>query len=126
MQTGQTLTSALADLLRVNCALDKATAVRKLIAQWQVGGFANIGDETPPARPGRPDRPQLRPPREVPRRRISRAAGGRVALVHAIAHIELNAIDLALDMACRYVAHRLPHVSTLTGCLSPMMRHGIS
>ena len=29
--------------------------------------------------------------------------------MHAIAHIELNAIDLALDMACRYVAHRLPH-----------------
>ena len=45
----------------------------------------------------------------MPRRRISRAAGGRVALIHAIAHIELNAIDLALDMACRYVAHQLPH-----------------
>ncbi len=29
--------------------------------------------------------------------------------MHAIAHIELNAIDSALDMACRYVAHRLPY-----------------
>ena len=109
MQTGQTLTSALAHLLRVDCARDKATAVRQLVAQWQDGGFATIGDETPPARPGRPDRPQLRPPREVPRRRIGKAAAGRIALVHAIAHIELNAIDLALDMACRYVAQGLPH-----------------
>jgi uncharacterized ferritin-like protein (DUF455 family) len=83
--------------------------VRQLVAQWQDGGFATIGDATPPSRPGRPDRPQLRPPREVPRRRIGKAAAGRIALVHAIAHIELNAIDLALDMACRYVAHRLPH-----------------
>ena len=52
-------------------------------------------------RPGRPDRPELKPPRLVPRRRISKHPRGRIALLHAIAHIELNAIDLALDMAIR-------------------------
>jgi uncharacterized ferritin-like protein (DUF455 family) len=106
--TGQTLTTALAEVLRVDCAQDKAIAVRQLVAQWQDGSFTTIGKTTPPARPGRPERPQLRPPREVPRRRITKTPDGRIALVHAIAHIELNAIDLALDMACRYVAHRLP------------------
>ena len=52
-------------------------------------------------RPGRPARPRLVPPRDVP----SRGAGtgeGRAALLHAIAHIELNAIDLALDAAWRF------------------------
>ena len=61
MKNRQTLTSVLADLLRVDCARDKATAVRQLIAQWQTKGFANIGDETPPARPDDQIAPQLRP-----------------------------------------------------------------
>ena len=39
------------------------------------------------------------PPRGVPRRRITAGSAGRIALLHAIAHIELNAIDLALDMS---------------------------
>ncbi len=66
-----------------------------------------VGSTAPPARPGRPERPTLQPPRAVPRRRIT-AAGGRIALIHAIAHIELNAVDLALDMASRYFAETLP------------------
>ena len=101
MWTGQTLTSGLANLLRIDCARHTAVTVRQLVARWQGGGFATIGDETPPARTGRPNGPQLLPPLEVPRRSISKAAGGRISLVHAIAHIELNAIDSALDMACR-------------------------
>ena len=62
-------------------------------------------------RPHGPDdqiAPQLRPPREVPRRRIGASPRGGLRWCVRIAHIELNAIDLALDMACRYVAHRLP------------------
>ena len=39
---------------------------------------------------------------------ITASAAGRVALIHAIAHIELNAVDLALDMACRFVSESLP------------------
>lgn len=60
-------------------------------------------------RPGRPDTPQLMPPKDVPRRRISRTPQGRIALLHAIAHIELNAIDLALDMVVRYAQAKLPY-----------------
>jgi uncharacterized ferritin-like protein (DUF455 family) len=54
-----------------------------------------------PDRPARPQRPYLVPPGEVPRRKLG-APTGRVALLHALAHIELNAIDLAFDMAVRF------------------------
>ena len=51
--------------------------------------------------PARPQKPALVPPGDVPRRRLG-AEGGRIALLHAIAHIEFNAIDLAFDMAIRF------------------------
>ena len=50
MTNGQTLTTALAEVLRVDCAQDKAIAVRQLVAQWQDGSFTTIGKTTPPAR----------------------------------------------------------------------------
>ena len=51
--------------------------------------------------PGRPGRPALVPPQRVPRRRPGSPAG-RAALIHAIAHIEFNAINLALDAVARF------------------------
>lgn len=51
--------------------------------------------------PGRPARPELVEPGQVPRRRLG-SPEGRAALVHAIAHIEFNAINLALDAAYRF------------------------
>jgi uncharacterized ferritin-like protein (DUF455 family) len=51
--------------------------------------------------PGRPDRPCLVDASRVPRRRLG-SAEGRSALVHAIAHIEFNAINLALDAVYRF------------------------
>jgi len=57
----------------------------------------------PMGAPGRPLKPELVAPRQVPRRRLGGPAG-RAALVHAIAHIEFNAINLALDAACRFRA----------------------
>jgi uncharacterized ferritin-like protein (DUF455 family) len=51
--------------------------------------------------PGRPDKPELVDPMNVPRRRLGSPAG-RAALVHAIAHIEFNAINLALDAVYRF------------------------
>jgi uncharacterized ferritin-like protein (DUF455 family) len=52
-------------------------------------------------RPGRPALPRLVHPRDVPNRGAGTPAG-RVALLHAIAHIEFNAIDLALDAVWRF------------------------
>lgn len=51
--------------------------------------------------PGRPAAPELVMPRLVPHRGLGSAAG-RAALIHAVAHIEFNAINLALDAACRF------------------------
>ena len=50
---------------------------------------------------GHPDKPVLVEPSEVPRRRLG-SEGGRAALVHAVAHIEFNAINLAVDAVYRF------------------------
>ena len=52
---------------------------------------------------GRPERPICVPPADLPQRRAVDSAG-RAALLHAIAHIEFNAINLALDAAWRFHA----------------------
>ena len=51
--------------------------------------------------PGRPSRPHLVPPEALPRR-SPRSPAGRAALLHAVAHIEFNAINLALDAIWRF------------------------
>ena len=51
--------------------------------------------------PGIPARPQLVPPLDLPKRSM-RTAEGRAALIHALAHIEFNAINLALDAIWRF------------------------
>ena len=58
---------------------------------------------TVPERPARPALPQLMAPRLMPRRRLG-GVRGRIALLHAVAHIELNAIDLAWDLIGRFAA----------------------
>ena len=55
----------------------------------------------PPGLPGRSARPLLIEPAQVPRRPVHTPAG-RAALVHAICHIEFNAINLALDAIWRF------------------------
>jgi len=55
---------------------------------------------TPPKRPARPDKPVLLEPQDMPKR--STGEKGRIALLHALAHIELNAIDLAWDIIIRF------------------------
>lgn len=51
--------------------------------------------------PGRPKKPALVPPREV-KKRSMRTTEGRAALIHALTHIEFNAINLALDALWRF------------------------
>ena len=81
----------------------KCLAVSELHGAVCSGGFqVDANTPVPPVdKPGRPQLPELTNPARVPRRRLG-AAAGRVALVHAIAHIEFNAINLALDAACRF------------------------
>ncbi|MBR1375891.1 MAG: ferritin-like domain-containing protein [Cardiobacteriaceae bacterium] len=50
---------------------------------------------------GRPDKPEIVSPKDVPRRRIGTLEGLQ-AMLHAVCHIEFNAINLALDAAYRF------------------------
>lgn len=59
------------------------------------------GESDWPDRPGRPERPRLVAAREVAKRSPA-TPEGRIALLHALAHIELNAIDLAVDIVGRF------------------------
>jgi len=81
----------------------KTDAVHALYRDWQAGAVAcntdaPVGDL--PA-PGRPENPRLVPPDAVPYR-AAHTVEGRAALIHALAHIEFNAINLALDAAYRF------------------------
>ncbi len=90
--------------------LDAATPETKVeltfaAAQAFARGELDMPEDAPPPRaiamPGRPPRPQLVHPRDLPRRGFG-SNEGRAAFVHAIAHIEFNAIDLAWDAAYRF------------------------
>lgn len=59
-----------------------------------------------PKRPGRPDKPELLPPRDMPKRSTGQA--GKQALIHSLAHIELNAVDLTWDMIGRFNGTPMP------------------
>jgi len=77
--------------------------VHALQADWRAGrvDLATEAPRVPIDQPGRPEKPGLIPPQQVPRRRAD-TLPGRAALVHALAHIEFNAINLALDAAHRF------------------------
>lgn len=82
----------------------KAAEARACAAAWRDGGLVLPEAGTPslaPPRPARPERPVLAAPGQVPRRRLT-TANGRRALLHAVAHIEFNAIDLAFDLVARF------------------------
>ena len=91
---------------RRKCAVSRAHAAAWFAARTS-GQPIPVGRATPPLRPARPDRPALLPPREVPRRRPG-SPQGRIALLHALAHIELNAVDLHWDIIARFPDHPMP------------------
>lgn len=86
----------------------KVRRSRAAASDWRGLRITAIGHGAPPARPARPARPELLPPNRVPKRKISAASAGRIALLHALAHIELNAIDLAWDIIARFTHEELP------------------
>jgi len=90
--------------------LDVKTALAQDVAtRWHARRLSLRSplDTLPPLRPGRPERPELVSPTQVKRRSLH-SPHGRIALLHAIAHIELNATDLALDIVARFAAAPMP------------------
>lgn len=89
-------------------AREKALLSQTLAEQALHHGLAsNQGKQPMPDRPARPDTPVLKLPRDMPKRRAGTSMQHRIALLHALAHIELNAIDLAWDAAGRF-GHEMP------------------
>lgn len=82
----------------------KAEDVRALTSQWTAGALTLDAEAALAATgeiPGRPPRPELVPPLQLKTRAMG-TAYGRAALIHALAHIEFNAINLALDAVWRF------------------------
>src|SRR5262245_41506938 len=85
--------------LSIADAAARCSAVDSLMELTEVDPDRNLtADFTVPARP---DRPRLVPAKNVPRRSVQSVAG-RAALLHSLAHIEFNAIALALDAVWRF------------------------
>jgi uncharacterized ferritin-like protein (DUF455 family) len=82
----------------------KAMAARQVARDWRLGRLAFRFDVPVPDRPARPETPELLPPNRMPKRGKGGSERSRIALWHALAHIEFVAIDLALDMAGRFGA----------------------
>ncbi len=104
----QTLSDRVVGVLGTSDAVSKAGAARAVASDWRAGVIPDIGATAPRDRPKRPAKPELMRPREMPKRGKAQSEGGRIALLHALAHIELNAIDLAADILVRFPDAGMP------------------
>jgi uncharacterized ferritin-like protein (DUF455 family) len=87
-------------LLQLCLTQDKVAALRELNASdWVIDSLIHLDE--PANLPGRPQRPELVHPSELKNRAVG-TLEGRACLIHALAHIEANAINLALDIIWRF------------------------
>jgi uncharacterized ferritin-like protein (DUF455 family) len=84
---------------------DKVRAARAAARAWRQGRIPHLFDTPMPDAPARPARPELLPPSRMLKRGRGGSERGRIAMLHALAHIEFAAIDLAFDLAGRFGAH---------------------
>ena len=80
----------------------KLMTARAVARGWRLGRLAHRFDAAMPDRPARPDRPELLPPNQMPKRGRIGSDRARIAMLHALAHIEFVAIDLAFDLIGRF------------------------
>ncbi len=107
----KSLTQMAVDVLTTADGKAKTALSRHYAALWQAARKSSetpeIGAATPPDQPARPATPNLLNPRDVPRRKPG-TEQGRIALLHAVAHIELNAVDLHWDIIARFAHIEMP------------------
>ena len=113
--------------------VDSASVADKLALTAEVAACFHAGEAVadevassaeiaPIKTPGRPERPRLVAPRDLPRRGLA-SAEGRAALVHAVAHIEFNAINLAWDAVYRFRGMPLEYYRDWIGVAADEARH---
>ena len=96
--------AAAAAVLATPEPFEKAMAARALALAWRQRRLAHSFDVRMPDRPARPERPALVAATAMPKRGRAGSPKTRFAMLHALAHIEFNAIDLAVDIAGRFGA----------------------
>jgi uncharacterized ferritin-like protein (DUF455 family) len=104
---------------------DKVSRTADAAAAFADGAFASLDDEAGPdpiRMPGRPARPRLVPARDLPRRGFG-SNEGRAAFIHAVAHIEFNAIDLAWDAVYRFRDFPADYYADWVGVAADEARH---
>ena len=89
--------------LKIKQPAQKVNAVYDMRNRWSSGELLlqRLPEVLSLPVPGRPEKPELVDPKNVPKRNFINPQG-RLSLVHAIAHIEFNAINLALDAVYRF------------------------
>jgi uncharacterized ferritin-like protein (DUF455 family) len=109
-------------------AADPADKLRLTSNAWQafLAGELRADPCSPPPEPigapGRPEKPRLVNARKLPQRGLG-SAEGRIALVHAVAHIEFNAINLAWDAVYRYRGKPDDYYRDWASCANDEARH---
>lgn len=109
-------------------AADPQEKLRLTHATWEalLAGELRADPAAPPPAPigppGRPERPSLVPQRQVPHRGLG-SDEGRAALVHAVAHIEFNAINLAWDAVYRFRGKPDAYYRDWASCARDEARH---
>jgi uncharacterized ferritin-like protein (DUF455 family) len=109
-------------------ATDPAEKVRLSFETWAALGEGVLAPDPlsasplPIGLPGRPERPRLVSSRTLAQRGLG-TAEGRAALVHAIAHIEFNAIDLAWDAVYRFRGKPDAYYRDWASCANDEARH---
>jgi uncharacterized ferritin-like protein (DUF455 family) len=83
-------------------AREKIRAARGAARAWRRGEMEHRFDTPMPERPARPRRPELLPASRMPKRGKAGSERNRIAMLHALAHIEFGAIDLAFDLIGRF------------------------
>ena len=102
------LSQAATDILQIADPHEKAKQSRVMIAQLRERDLIAVGDAQLPLRPGRLDKPELKHPKDMPKRKVGASISGRIALLHALSHIELNAINLSWDIVGRFASIDFP------------------
>ncbi len=108
----QSLAERAVEVLTTADGRAKTALSRRHAAEWVAsrngdGPEIPVGRAEPPLRPSRPAEPELLHPRDVPKRKPG-SPQGRIALLHAVAHIELNAVDLHWDIIARFAHVPMP------------------
>jgi uncharacterized ferritin-like protein (DUF455 family) len=98
----QTLAAACKGVLETAEPQAKLMLARKVTRDWRLGRLAHCFDTQMPDFPARPEKPELLLPRFMPKRRKAGSERARIAMLHALAHIEFVAIDLAFDLVGRF------------------------